>query len=81
MLESLDSDITPHRRVLKFDEQNLVFPIGRASKSSRKGLVGASDNAWFDNPVMSRNHAELFFDTETRVWFSTMYLPLIGLLD
>jgi hypothetical protein len=35
-------------------------PIGRASTSPSKGFLGAMDNAWFDSPVMSRDHAEIF---------------------
>lgn len=37
------------------------FPvtIGRASKSEAKQLQAAEDNALFDCPVVSRNHAEL----------------------
>jgi len=33
--------------------------IGRASKTTSKGLAAAKDNAWFDSPIMSRSHAEL----------------------
>ncbi|KAI0538626.1 hypothetical protein GGR58DRAFT_287374 [Xylaria digitata] len=36
-----------------------VIPIGRSSKVRSKGFVPADDNAWFENPVMSRHHAEL----------------------
>ncbi|KAI9719030.1 MAG: hypothetical protein M1812_003659 [Candelaria pacifica] len=31
--------------------------IGRSSKSENKSLVASQDNAWFDSPVMSREHA------------------------
>lgn len=43
------------------------MPVGRASKSVNKGIVGAMDNAWFDSPVMSRNHAELTLNMEDKV--------------
>ncbi|KAI1331854.1 hypothetical protein F5Y16DRAFT_395144 [Xylariaceae sp. FL0255] len=33
--------------------------IGRASKVQSKGFIPMRENAWFDNPVMSRAHAEL----------------------
>ncbi|KAI1113946.1 hypothetical protein F5Y14DRAFT_416374 [Nemania sp. NC0429] len=42
--------LTPHRPVV---------PIGRSSKVQSKGFIPAQDNAWFENPVMSRQHAEL----------------------
>lgn len=32
-----------------------------------KGILGAADNAWFDSPVMSRDHAELRLDPQTTV--------------
>jgi len=32
--------------------------IGRASKTTSKGLAAGKDNAWFDSPIMSRSHAE-----------------------
>ncbi|CAK7234924.1 hypothetical protein SCUCBS95973_009095 [Sporothrix curviconia] len=35
------------------------FSIGRASKTASKGLVPATDNAFFDSPVVSRLHAEV----------------------
>ena len=31
--------------------------VGRASKNESKGLIAAKDNAWFDSPIMSRQHA------------------------
>ena len=36
-----------------------------------KGLLGAVDNAWFDSPVMSRNHAQINIDVEGKVCSST----------
>ncbi|RYP70621.1 hypothetical protein DL771_005334 [Monosporascus sp. 5C6A] len=53
--------VEPERR-LTFTRQNPTIPIGRASKVSSKGFVAAADNAWFDSPVMSREHAELSVD-------------------
>ncbi|RYP49071.1 hypothetical protein DL768_005161 [Monosporascus sp. mg162] len=55
--------VEPERR-LTFTRQNPTIPIGRASKVSSKGFVAAADNAWFDSPVMSREHAELSVDFE-----------------
>ncbi|KAI0456874.1 hypothetical protein F5B21DRAFT_465955 [Xylaria acuta] len=42
--------------------------IGRSSKDHSKGFVPADDNAWLENPVMSREHAQLFaeFDDNPR---------------
>ena len=34
--------------------------IGRASRTESKGLIARNDNAWFDSPVMSRTHAEIY---------------------
>ncbi len=56
--------VEPERR-LTFTLQNPTIPIGRASKVSSKGFVAASDNAWFDSPVMSRGHAEFSVDFHT----------------
>ncbi|KAJ8123046.1 hypothetical protein ONZ43_g910 [Nemania bipapillata] len=55
------------RRRLVLTRNHPVIPIGRSSKVHSKGFVPADDNAWFDNPVMSRKHAELvakFHDNE-----------------
>jgi hypothetical protein len=41
--------------------------IGRASKQESKGFVAARENAWFDSPVMSRDHAELIADFGIKV--------------
>ncbi|KAL9003834.1 MAG: hypothetical protein Q9188_003315 [Gyalolechia gomerana] len=34
--------------------------IGRASKTASKGLVPLPENAWFNSPIMSREHGKLF---------------------
>ncbi|KAI3326774.1 hypothetical protein HD806DRAFT_532410 [Xylariaceae sp. AK1471] len=52
------SSITERRLVLTRGFP--CVPIGRSSKVHSKGFVPADDNAWFDNPVMSRRHAEIF---------------------
>jgi pSer/pThr/pTyr-binding forkhead associated (FHA) protein len=59
--------IVPAKRIIKLNPDRLKIPIGRASRSISKGLLSAEDNAWFDNPVMSRDHAELIFDQDTMV--------------
>jgi hypothetical protein len=58
-LTALNAKILPSKRVLNFHPHRRVIQIGRASKSISKGLLGAEDNAWFDSPVMSRDHAEI----------------------
>lgn len=48
----------PKRRLVLTPDQPTVS-IGRSSKVQTKGFIPAHDNAWFENPVMSRQHAEL----------------------
>ncbi|KAI1129117.1 hypothetical protein F5Y10DRAFT_238910 [Nemania abortiva] len=48
----------PKRRLV-LTHARPVIPIGRSSKVRTKGFVPSEDNAWFENPVMSREHAEL----------------------
>ncbi|KAI1808909.1 hypothetical protein F4811DRAFT_548485 [Daldinia bambusicola] len=60
---SLVSDIPKRQFVLS--SQNPSIRIGRASKVPTKGFVASIDNAWFDSPVMSRNHAELILDLDS----------------
>jgi hypothetical protein len=66
-LTAVTSGIVPSKRVLKLNPECSSVPIGRASKSVSKGLLSAEDNAWFDNPVMSRDHAELIFKQDDMV--------------
>ncbi|CAG8953134.1 hypothetical protein HYFRA_00003332 [Hymenoscyphus fraxineus] len=54
-------------RTLLLTPRDDTTPIGRASKSVAKGILGAEDNAWFDSPVMSRDHAELRLNSSTSV--------------
>lgn len=47
--------------------------IGRASRNPAKGLTAAGDNAWFDSPIMSRQHAKfslpsLWGNVSARSW-------------
>lgn len=41
--------------------------VGRASKNESKGLVAAKENAWFDSPIMSRQHARFNISTAHKV--------------
>ncbi|KAL1838228.1 hypothetical protein VTJ49DRAFT_2926 [Mycothermus thermophilus] len=52
-----DADFPERRIILTSDNDHIT--IGRSSKVSTKGFVAGEDNAWFDNPVMSRKHALL----------------------
>ena len=58
-LTALNGKHEPSVRILNLNPDRRIIQIGRASKNPGKGLSGASDNAWFDSPVMSRNHAEI----------------------
>ncbi|KAI1658078.1 hypothetical protein F4813DRAFT_388860 [Daldinia decipiens] len=53
------------KRQFVLSSQNPSIRIGRASKVPTKGFVASIDNAWFDSPVMSRNHAELVLDLDS----------------
>ncbi|KAI1364879.1 hypothetical protein F5Y08DRAFT_305653 [Xylaria arbuscula] len=52
------SPLIPKRR-LTLTRDCPVARIGRSSKVHSKGFIPTSENAWFDNPVMSREHAEI----------------------
>lgn len=66
-LTALNGNHQPSRRVINLKPKDKPVQIGRASKNSTKGLLGAKDNAWFDSPVMSRNHAQLSLDSMNNV--------------
>ncbi|KAK4152806.1 hypothetical protein C8A00DRAFT_15936, partial [Chaetomidium leptoderma] len=55
----------PERRITLSGDGDTIT-IGRASKVSTKGFIARLDNAWFDSPVMSRQHARLFFRMDPR---------------
>lgn len=48
----------PQRRLV-LTRSHPTVRIGRSSQVQSKGLIPAEDNAWFDNPVMSREHAKI----------------------
>lgn len=58
-VEEPATDLPERRIVLNFDKVRL--PIGRSS-SKIAAVSPKEDNAFFENPVMSRVHAELFAD-------------------
>lgn len=61
---SLNDSIFPAKRVITLNSRLSKITVGRASKSSSKSLFSAGDNAWFDSPVMSRDHAEISLDSK-----------------
>ncbi|TAQ91513.1 hypothetical protein B7494_g233 [Chlorociboria aeruginascens] len=71
MASQVNVTLTPsdgaYARILRLNPNNHSVPIGRASKSVNKGLMAAVDNAWFDSPVMSRDHAEIFLNSDNTV--------------
>jgi pSer/pThr/pTyr-binding forkhead associated (FHA) protein len=89
------SFIDPERK-LKLTREKPSVPIGRASKVPSKGFTAAVNNAWFESPVMSREHAEIVadFDTDptvsmfamhpspllTYIFFKTLYVQDVGSL-
>lgn len=66
-LTALSGNVSPSERVIVLGADNLEISVGRASKSIAKGLLGAADNAWFDSPVMSRDHAQIIYNPEDKV--------------
>jgi len=66
-LKALTGDVSLAERTITLNPNRLTIPIGRASKSLTKGILGASDNAWFDSPVMSRDHAEMCLNPEINI--------------
>ena len=66
-LKSLNGEAVLPERTLTLHPHLRTIQIGRASKSPSKGLQAAVENAWFDSPVMSRNHAEISMNAESNV--------------
>ncbi|KAI1933367.1 hypothetical protein LOZ66_006494 [Ophidiomyces ophidiicola] len=48
----------PIDRSITLDAHTYRVILGRSSRVESKNLIAAPDNLWFDNPVLSRNHAE-----------------------
>ncbi|KAI0836725.1 hypothetical protein F5Y06DRAFT_101694 [Hypoxylon sp. FL0890] len=73
------SHVSPFpKRQFILSYQTPSIRIGRASKATTKGFVASIDNAWFDSPVMSRQHAELVLDCESTP--KAVYIQDIGSL-
>lgn len=55
-------------RSLLLRKSNTTIPLGRMSK--KNGVYAArEDNGWIDSAVMSRDHAKLIFDPQSRVGY------------
>ncbi|KAI9048669.1 hypothetical protein LZ554_007500 [Drepanopeziza brunnea f. sp. 'monogermtubi'] len=65
-LIDLNGDCSIPNRTIALNHKNNSVPIGRASKTVNKGILAAEDNAWFDSPVVSRNHAKLKMDFNSK---------------
>lgn len=63
---ALHGNVVPAERILFLEPGSPTAPIGRASKSISKGLFSAVDNAWFDSPVMSREHAQITMNADDK---------------
>ncbi|OIW23602.1 hypothetical protein CONLIGDRAFT_637571 [Coniochaeta ligniaria NRRL 30616] len=69
------------KRTITLTQHNNILQIGRASKVATKGFVAATDNAWFDSPVMSRNHAEIVAGFDEKVIPISLLKPQSLLTD
>lgn len=65
ILTAINGNIFPPKRVIYLSPSKPQVTIGRASKSPSKAIHSSVDNAWFDSPVMSRDHARLSLDLES----------------
>ncbi len=75
--ENSDILLFPERQV-ELTREKTKLVIGRASKVQSKGFVAGPHTAWFDNQVMSRNHAEIVTDLDAKVtqpFFSFLLRP------
>lgn len=55
--------------------------VGRASKNEHKGLLAGSNNAWFDYPILSREHAMFTASSSLRVSDISIWQRLVGTTD
>ncbi|OTB00862.1 hypothetical protein M426DRAFT_26208 [Hypoxylon sp. CI-4A] len=66
ILQPFGLHVPPHpKRQFTLSRKSPHIRIGRASKVPSKGFVSLTDNAWFDSPVMSRQHAEIYLDYDS----------------
>lgn len=69
-----ESDLVVPVRQVILTRDSPSIRVGRASKQESKGFVAGPKNAWFDSPVMSREHAQLSANFDSKVRF--LPLPL-----
>lgn len=65
-LQPINHHAGPGRSIVLTPDRAAI-PIGRASKTLSKNLIPASDNAWFDSRVMSRDHGVLTVSFDDKV--------------
>ncbi|KAL8418107.1 hypothetical protein RB594_001649 [Gaeumannomyces avenae] len=65
-LTDTSKSATNAQRLIRVTRQNPIIRFGRASKTQAKGRVAADNNALYDSPVMSREHAELIADVDAK---------------
>lgn len=64
-LTPLDCPTDSQSRVLTLHADDPRLPVGRSSRNASKGLIAARNNAWFDSPTMSRQHATFYMTSES----------------
>lgn len=62
------------QRTLKINPTTKYIYVGRASKNATKGLVADENNAWFNSPIMSRQHAKFSISSTHKVSTNPYYL-------
>ena len=66
-LRNLDNvDPIPERRII-LKSPNWSVKIGRGTQSGDEKLRPSADNAWFSSRVMSRSHAMIYANPESKV--------------
>ncbi len=75
-LTPLGRDELENHRILKMNNKKKEVEIGRASKNANKGLLAASDNAWFDYPILSREHAKFTVSLPQKVSVPPRFCPV-----
>jgi len=79
-LTPLGHNEAENHRAIKISDKEQV-KVGRASKNEHKGLLAASDNAWFDYPILSRTHAMFTASSSLRVSTVRLRQRLVGMTD
>lgn len=73
-LTPLGHDEKENHREIKVNAVKKSVNVGRASKNPQKELMAASNNAYFDYPILSREHAKFTASQMHRVRRITSYL-------